>query len=86
MLFRRYGNLYGELSDAAQPLARDPDHGARLLTEFQDWLLFGTDLCTPGMPFPARELLLEWRDAGRISERAFCKIAMETAIRQFGLE
>ena len=85
-LFRRYGNLYGELSDAAQPLARDPDYGARLLTEFQDRLLFGTDLCSPGMPFPARELLLEWRDAGRISETVFRKIARENAIRLFGLE
>ena len=85
-LFRRYGNLYGELSDAAYSLARDPDYGAKLLTEFQDRLLFGTDICGPQTPFRAHELLLEWRDAGRISEEVFQKVARENAIKLFGLE
>ena len=78
-LFRRYPNLYGELSDAAGPLARDPDYGARLLTEFQDRLFFGTDICSPTMPFRALELLLDWRDSGRISEEVFTKIARNNA-------
>ncbi len=85
-LFRRYGNLYGELSDAAHSLARDPDYGARLLTEFQDRLLFGTDICGPNTPFRARDLLLEWRDAGRISEQVFNKVARENAVTLLGLK
>jgi len=85
-LFRRYGNLYGELSDAAQPLRRDPEYGARILTEFQDRLLFGTDLCGVGQPFSTRDLLLEWRQEGRISEEVFAKIARENATRLFHLE
>ena len=86
ILFRRYGNLYGELSDAAQPLARDPEYGAKLLTEFQDRLLFGTDMCGPKMPFRTHELLLEWRGAGRISEQVFQKVARENAVKLLGLE
>jgi len=85
-LFRRYANLYGELSDAAGPLARDPVYGARLLTEFQDRLLFGTDLCGFETPFRTRDLLLEWRDTGRISSDVFAKIARENAVKLFGLE
>ncbi|MBT4503048.1 MAG: amidohydrolase family protein, partial [Gemmatimonadetes bacterium] len=85
-LFRRYGNLYGELSDAAYVLVRDPDYGARLLTEFQDRLLFGTDMCGPSTPLRAREMLLEWREEGRITEEVFRKIARENAIKLFGLE
>ncbi len=85
-LFRRYGNLYGELSDAAQPLRRDPEYGARILTEFQDRLLFGTDLCGVGQAFSTRDLLLEWRQEGRISEIVFAKIARENATKLFHLE
>lgn len=44
-LFRRYSNLYGDLSDPspANALARDPEYGPKFLNEFQDRLLFGTD-------------------------------------------
>ena len=85
-LFRRYGNLYGELSDAAHSLARDPVYGAKLLTEFQDRLLFGTDICSPAMPFRAMDLLLEWRNTKKISEEVFKKVARENAVKLLGLE
>ena len=85
-LFRRYPNLLGELSDAARPLARDPEFGAKFLTEFQDRLFFGTDICHPDMPFKTMDLLLEWRAAGRISEAVFQKIARENAVRLLELE
>ncbi len=84
-LFRRYPNLLGELSDAAGPLARDPEYGARFLTEFQDRLFFGTDICSPNMPFRTRELLLEWRDTGKITHGVFNKIARENAVKLLGL-
>jgi predicted TIM-barrel fold metal-dependent hydrolase len=84
-LFRRYPNLYGELSDAAPALCRDSEYGPKFLTEFQDRLLFGTDPCTFEMPFQTRDILLEWRSTKKISEQVFNKIARENAIKLFGL-
>lgn len=86
-LFRRYPNLYGDLSDPspANALARDPEYGPAFLNEFQDRLMFGTDLCGFEMPFPMVDILLEWRDKKKISEQVFNKIARENAIKLFNL-
>ncbi len=80
-LLRRYANLHGELSDAFPALDRDHDYGPRFLTEFQDRLLFGTDICCVEMPFRTLHLLLEWREGGKISEEVFTKIARQNAIK-----
>ncbi|MCD6361497.1 MAG: amidohydrolase family protein [Armatimonadetes bacterium] len=87
-LMRLYPNLYGDLSDDSprNALARDPEYGPKFLTEFQDRLLFGTDLCSPTQPLKMIDLLLEWRDSGKITEEVFQKVARENAIRVFGLE
>ena len=87
-LMRLYPNLYGDLSDASpwNALNRDPEYGPKFLTEFQDRLLFGTDLCFPTMPIDIIGLLLDWRETGKISETVFQKVARENAIRVFGLE
>lgn len=86
-LFRRYPNLYGDLSDPYpfNALSRDHEYGPKFLTEFQDRLLFGTDICCFDMPFPMTALLLEWRDKKKITEEVFNKIARENAIKLFGL-
>jgi len=87
-LFRRYPNLYGDLSDPSpwNALARDPEYGPKFLAEFQDRLLFGTDICFFEMPLPMVDLLLEWRDAKKIGEDVFDKIARENAVKLLGLE
>ncbi|MCE5241510.1 amidohydrolase family protein [bacterium] len=87
-LMRLYPNLYGDLSDDSprNALARDPEYGPKFLTEFQDRLLFGTDLCFPTMPVKIVDLLIEWRDSGKITEAVFQKVARENAIKLFGLE
>ena len=87
-LFRRYPNLYGDLSDASpwNALARDPDYGPKFLTEFQDRLLFGTDMCFADMPVPMVDLLLEWRNTKTITEAVFQKVARENAVTLFDLE
>lgn len=87
-LFRRYPNLYGDLSDPSpcNALARDPEYGPKFLTEFQDRLLFGTDICFFEMSFPIVDLLLEWRDTKKISEGVFNKVARENAVNLLGLE
>ena len=87
-LLRRYPNLYGDLSDctAHNALARDPQYGPAFLTEFQDRLMFGTDLCSPDMPLPLVDLLIDWRSGGKISDTVFEKVARENAITLFDLD
>ncbi len=84
-LFREYPNLYGELSDAYAPLIRDPEFGAKFLTEFQDRLFFGTDICSYRHRFYLKELLIDWRDRKLITPEVFRKIARGNAIRFFQL-
>jgi len=86
-LLRRYPNLYGDLSDSYPwtALSRDHDYGPKFLAEFQDRLLFGTDLCAFDMPIPLGDLLWEWLTKKKISEQVFNKIARENAIKLFKL-
>ena len=86
-LMRRYPNLYGDLSAGSghNALARDLAHAAQFLTEFQDRLLFGTDICAPSTPTPLVDLLLKLRDEGKITQEVFQKVARENAIRLLGL-
>ena len=81
ILFRRYPNLFGDLSDftACNALARDESYGPRFVEEFQDRLYFGTDMCFPTMPVPLPDLLIRWRDQGKISRTAFRKVAYDNA-------
>lgn len=87
-LMRRYPNLYGDLSAGSghNALARDQAYAAQFLAEFQDRLVFGTDICAPSTPTPLVDLLLAMRDQGKISEVVFQKVARENAIRLLGLE
>jgi len=86
-LLRRYENLWADLSAGSgyNALARDPDHAAAFLTEFQDKLLFGTDICTATQPAPIVDFLIQMRDTGKISGEAFEKIAKGNAVRLLGL-
>lgn len=85
VLLRRYPNLYGELSDAFRALDRDHEYGPMFLAEFQDRLLFGTDVCHPDMPFKTLDLLRAWRAEGKISEEVFEKVMRGNAERVLGL-
>ena len=87
-LFRLYPNLRGDLSDftAYNAFARDEEYGPKFMTEFQDRLFFGTDLCSLGMDVPLPALLIRWRDEGRISPEVFWKIAEGNARKLLGIE
>lgn len=82
-LFRRYENLYGDLSAGSgyNALARDKEYAVEFLNEFQDRLMFGTDICMPDTPTPLVGFLLELRDEKLISEEVFRKVAKENAQR-----
>ena len=86
-LFRRYPNLYGDLSAGSgyNALARDPGHAVKFIHEFQDRLLFGTDLCFKEQPARIVPFLLELRQSGKISEAIFRKLAKENAVKLLGL-
>ncbi|NIA15702.1 MAG: amidohydrolase family protein [Nitrospiraceae bacterium] len=87
-LFRRYPNLYGDLSagSGCNALTRDEDYAVQFLNEFQDRLLFGTDICAPDTETPLVDFLLQLRDAERIPESVFNKVARENAIALLGLD
>ncbi|MEM2560997.1 MAG: amidohydrolase family protein [Candidatus Bathyarchaeia archaeon] len=82
-LMRRYQNLYGDLSaySGYNALARDLVYAVQFLTEFQDRLLFGTDIVAPDTPAPLADLLLKLLNEGQISEKIFRKIARENALK-----
>ena len=86
-LMRRYPNLYGDLSagSGCNALSRDPEYAVKFLNEFQDRLLFGTDICTPDTPTPLVDFLLDLRNSSKISEAVFQKVARENAIKVLNL-
>jgi len=86
-LMRRYPNLYGDLSagSGCNALRRDREYGIRFIHEFQDRLLFGTDICAPDTPTPLVDYLLLLREEGDISKKVFEKIARTNAIKLLGL-
>ena len=86
-LLRKYPNLMGDLADgtAYNALARDPSYGPRFMSEFEDRLFFGTDLCGPKQKVELCDLMISWREQGKISETTFRKVARENAEKLLGL-
>lgn len=87
-LFRTYPNLYGDLSGdgGANALMRDRAHAVRFLTEFQDRLFFGTDVCAVGgWEQPLGGWLRSLVASGELSETVFEKVARANAVRILGL-
>jgi predicted TIM-barrel fold metal-dependent hydrolase len=88
VLMRRYPNLYGDLSAMSgyNALARDLEYAAGFLEEFQDRLLFGTDICAPETGTPLAGLLVDLRESGAIGDSVFKKVTRENAIDLLGIE
>ncbi|MBE7024813.1 MAG: hypothetical protein E7408_02000 [Ruminococcaceae bacterium] len=86
-LLRRYPNLWVDLSAKSgyNALNRDRAHGVKFLQEFQDRIMFGTDLCYMAEENHLPALLEGLRDSGEISETVFEKIAFKNAERLLGL-
>jgi predicted TIM-barrel fold metal-dependent hydrolase len=82
-LMRKYPNLYGDLSagSGCNALKRDRAYAIKFMNEFQDRLMFGTDICAPDTPTPLVDFMLNLRDSGDISEDVFNKIAKGNAVR-----
>ena len=90
-LMRKYPNLYGDLSagSGCNALMRDRAYAAKFLTEFQDRLLFGMDICSPeGERSRHNRLSGFLRDMlakGDITETVFNKVVRGNAERIFGV-
>ena len=83
-LMRKYPNLYGDISAGSgyHALERDEEYAIKFLNEFQDRLMFGTDICQPHRAStPLAFFLLKLRDEKKISEEVFNKVARENIIR-----
>jgi len=89
-LFRQYPNLYGDLSPAAgsgfNAISRDPEFGYKFMEEFQDRLLFGTDICDPRNPLTLIDYLNKAVAQGHISFTAYEKICWRNAAQLLGLD
>jgi uncharacterized protein len=88
VLLRRYGNLWADLSAGSgfNALNRDHAYAVTFLNEFQDKLLFGTDICSPDAPTPPlMGLLRRFRDEGGITDEVYGKIASGNLIRLLSL-
>lgn len=87
-LVRRYPNLYGDLSagSGCNALTWDEAYAIRFLDEFQDRLLFGTDICAPDTATPLVGFLLKLRGEKKITEEVFTRIARKNAADVLGLK
>lgn len=87
-LLRRYQNLYGDLSAGSgfNAISRDAEFGYWFLEEFQDKLLFGTDICHVNQKVEIVPYLTKALAEGKISETAYRKITVENARRVLNLK
>jgi len=87
-MLREYDNLYCDMSASSGENAffRDTEFAYKMIDEFQDRLLFGTDI--GGVTTKRR--LADWLDesaqSGLISETAYRKISRENAMRLLNLD
>lgn len=90
-LMRKYPNLHGDLSagSGCNALMRDRKYAAKFLTEFQDRLMFGMDICSPEgerrNPNKLSGFLRDMLAKGEITETVFNKVARGNAIRILGV-
>jgi len=75
-LFECYPNLYGDLSAGSgfNAISRDPQFGFGFMEQFQDRLLFGTDICCPKDQPKLPAYLRDQHEKGAISTEVFEKI------------
>ncbi len=75
-LLKKYTNFYGDISAGSgyNALSRDTEMGYKFIEEFQDKLLFGTDIAHPNQELHIVGFLRNALAQGKISLTAFNKI------------
>lgn len=86
-LLRKYPNLYADLSanSGGNAVMRDAEYGYGFLEEFQDQLMYGTDLFSIDQYFPLGDFLDKSVERKKISQEAYHKITRGNAIKIFKL-
>ena len=84
-LMRTYTNLYADISanSGYTAISRDKSFGVRFLIEFQDRILFGTDVCIADAEgrMPHLAYLRSLLDENLITAEVFAKITGGNALR-----
>ncbi len=82
-LLKKYPNLYGDISAGSgfNAITRDMEYGYNFLEEFQDKLLFGTDIDADKKNIPHIEYFREISEGRKISKNAYDKITEKNAVR-----
>lgn len=86
-LMRAYPNLWGDISAGSgfNAVTRDPAFGLQFLAEFQDRLLFGTDICYCPQELPQVAFFRKLREEKLLPVEVIDKIAWKNADRLLGL-
>ena len=71
----------------ANALTRDPEHAVSFLSEFQDRIYYGCDICASfnTHPFTFRAFLDGLCESGSLSEVVYRKICRDNAVKLLGL-
>jgi predicted TIM-barrel fold metal-dependent hydrolase len=89
-LLRSYPNLYADISanSGFNAISRDKAFGVRFLTEFQDKILFGTDVCFGGPDgrMPHLNYLRGLLEEKKITPQVFAKITGGNALKILKLD
>lgn len=86
-LMRKYPNLLGDLSAGSgyAAMKRDPEFAYAFMEEFQDRLLYGTDICAIGQVESYKNGLMRFMEqgveAGKLSYTAYEKICRLNALK-----
>lgn len=82
-----YDNLWADISAGSghTAISRDPEFGYAFLEQFQDRILFGSDLCWPDQEVPQSGFLKQALAEGKISQTVFDKIAYQNAQTLLGI-
>jgi len=82
-LMRKYPNLYGEISAGSgnNAMLRDPEFSYDFLEEFQDRILFGTDICDKNYQLNTSGWLDEAVQNGKITNKTYEKVSRENALK-----
>ena len=85
---RKYPNAYADISAGSghNALTRDPEFGLKFLEEFQNKLLFGSDICRRNYEVVNVPFFHGLREEKKISRRAWEKIAWKNAVRLLKLK
>ena len=88
-LLRECPNLYCDLSAGSghNAFMRDPEYAVKFLTEFQDRVFYGEDICsvTNQHPYPFKKFIEELLADGKLSETVYRKVFRENAVKLLGL-